>query len=139
MESYIYIIACPLVFCLLDVATGYAAAMRNGTLNSSVMREGLWNKTAEVLAILVSVLAQMGVYIYGDGFLNIQLDVPVITVICAYISIYELTSIVENIGKMNQNIGEKLISTFGIAPEKVGLIAVPIEENEEVKEDDEQS
>ena len=136
MEHYIYIIACPIIFCILDVVTGYVAAMRNGTLNSSVMREGLWNKTAEVLAILVSILAQMGVYIYGDGFLGIQLDVPVITVICAYISIYELTSIVENIGKMNKAIGEKLIVTFGIAPEKVGLIEVPIEDEKEVKEDD---
>lgn len=127
MEVYIYIIMCPVAFCLLDVLTGYAAAMRNGTLNSSVMRKGLWNKTAEILAILASVLTQMGVYVYGDSFLNVQLDIPIITIICGCLSLYELTSVVENIGKMNKDIAEILIKTFGIDPAKVGL---------EVKTDD---
>ena len=127
MESYLYIIACPIVFCLLDVLTGYAAAMRNGTLNSSVMRKGLWNKSAEMLAILASILTQMGVHVYGDSFLNVQLDIPIITVICGCLSLYELTSVVENIGKMNRDIAEILVKTLGIDPEKVGL---------EVKTDD---
>ena len=127
MESYLYIIACPIVFCLLDVLTGYAAAMRNGTLNSSVMRKGLWNKSSEMLAILASVLTQIGVYVYGNSFLNVQLDIPIITVICGCLSLYELTSVVENIGKMNRDIAEILVKTLGIDPEKVGL---------EVKTDD---
>lgn len=121
MESYLYIIACPIVFCLLDVLTGYAAAMRNGTLNSSVMRKGLWNKSSEMLAILASVLTQIGVYVYGNSFLNVQLDIPIITVICGCLSLYELTSVVENIGKMNRDIAEILVKTLGIDPEKVGL------------------
>lgn len=127
MESYLYIIAGPIVFCLLDVLTGYAAAMRNGTLNSSVMRKGLWNKSSEMLAILASVLTQIGVYVYGNSFLNVQLDIPIITVICGCLSLYELTSVVENIGKMNRDIAEILVKTLGIDPEKVGL---------EVKTDD---
>lgn len=127
MESYLYIIACPIVFCLLDVLTGYAAAMRNGTLNSSVMRKGLWNKSSEMLAILASVLTQIGAYVYGNSFLNVQLDIPIIMVICGCLSLYELTSVVENIGKMNRDIAEILVKTLGIDPEKVGL---------EVKTDD---
>lgn len=127
MEVYFYIIMCPVAFCLLDVLTGYAAAMRNGTLNSSVMRKGLWNKTAEILAILAAVLTQMGVYVYGNSFLDVQLDVPIITIICGCLSLYELTSVVENLGKMNKDIAEILIKTLGIDPEKVGL---------EVKTDD---
>lgn len=124
MEEYVYIIICPLAFCVLDIVTGYVAAMRNGTLNSSVMRNGLWSKSAEVLAVLVSIFVQFGIKIYGASFLNVELDIPIITAICAYISLYELTSIVENIGKMNQAIGEKLIELFGIDPAKVGLVRV---------------
>lgn len=121
MEVYFYIIMCPVLFCLLDVLTGYAAAMRNGTLNSSIMRKGLWNKTAEILAILAAILAQMGVRVYGDSFLSVQLDIPIIEIICGCLSLYELTSVVENLGKMNRDIAEILVKTLGIDPEKVGL------------------
>lgn len=124
MKEYIWIIACPLLFCLLDVITGYVAAMRNGTLNSSVMREGLWNKTAEIMAIIVSVFAQSGIWVYSDGFLDVTVDIPIVTAVCAYISIYELTSVVENVGKMNKYIGIKLVNLLGIDPSKVGLVYV---------------
>lgn len=124
MKEYIWIIACPLLFCLLDVITGYVAAMRNGTLNSSVMREGLWNKTAEIMAIIVSVFAQSGIWVYSDGFLDVTVDIPIVTAVCAYISIYELTSVVENVGKMNKDIGIKLVNLLGIDPSKVGLVYV---------------
>ncbi len=47
------------------------------------------------------------------------MNVPVCTAVCAYLSLYELTSIVENIGKMNPTIGKWLIEHIGIEPNKV--------------------
>lgn len=139
MQNLILIIICPLALCLLDVASGYVSAIRNGTLSSSVMREGLWNKTAEVLAILLAIVVQMCLYLFGQGFLDANLapfggnvtDYPVIAAVCAYISVYEITSIIENIGKMNEKLGRWLVKKLGVTASQVGLT----KKDEEVDDD----
>lgn len=120
MEHQLYIIAVPLVLALLDVVSGYAGAMKTGTLNSTVMRNGLWNKIAEVFAIIVGKACDICVSLFGTEFLGKQVDTPICVAVCAYLSLYELTSIMENIGKLNPSIGDWLIKKLGIEPYKVG-------------------
>lgn len=120
MEHQLYIIAVPLVLALLDVVSGYASAMKTGTLNSTVMRNGLWNKIAEVFAIIVGKACDICVSLFGTEFLGQQVDTPICVAVCAYLSLYELTSIMENIGKLNPSIGDWLIKKLGIEPYKVG-------------------
>ena len=119
MNHDFQIIFVPLVLCMVDVVSGYIGAMRTGTVNSTVMRDGLWNKMAEVFAIVVGKAVEICVSVFGTDFIGTELNVPVCTAVCAYLSLYELTSIVENIGKMNPNIGKWLIEHIGIEPYKV--------------------
>ena len=111
----------PLCMALLDVVTGYASAARNGKLNSAVMRDGLWNKLAELLAIVAAKSFEFCITLFGTEELGVRPLIPVTLGVCAYLTLYELTSIVENIGKMSPAIGRKLVEVFGIDPSKVGL------------------
>lgn len=121
MDERCTIVLVALALCVFDVLTGYAAAVKNGTLNSSVMSEGLWNKLGEVFAIIIAFVCEFCISLYGTNFIHVSLDVPISTGVCAYITLYELTSIIENIGKMNSTIGKWLINVLGIDPIKVGL------------------
>lgn len=124
MNQNITMITVALALAVFDVITGYVAAIKNGDLNSSVMRAGLWSKLGEVFAIVVAFAIEFAVSFYGDAFIHVVLDIPVTTGVCAYITVYELTSIVENIGKLNPDLGKWLVNTIGIDPSKVGLTEV---------------
>lgn len=124
MNQNITMITVALALAVFDVVTGYVAAIKNGDLNSSVMRAGLWSKLGEVFAIVVAFAIEFAVSFYGDAFIHVALDIPVTTGVCAYITVYELTSIVENIGKLNPDLGKWLVNTIGIDPSKVGLMEV---------------
>ena len=121
MEHDMLVMATPLCMALLDVVTGYATAARNGKLNSTVMRDGLWNKLAELFAIVAAKSFEFCITLFGTEKLGIKPLIPVTLGVCAYLTLYELTSIVENIGKMSPAIGRKLVELFGIDPSKVGL------------------
>ena len=120
MNHELYVVAVPLALVLIDVVSGYAGAVKTGMLNSTIMRDGLWNKLAEVFAIIVGKCADICVSIYGTEFFGHDVSSPVCLAICAYLSLYELTSIMENIGKLNPIIGNWLIKKLGIEPYKVG-------------------
>lgn len=119
MQHEFQIVFVPLVLCVIDIASGYVAAMRTGTVNSTVMFNGMWNKMSEVFAIVVGKAVEICISIFGADFVGTELNVPVCTAVCAYLSLYEITSIVENIGKMNPTIGKWLIEHIGIEPYKV--------------------
>lgn len=121
MNQNVIMVSVALALAGFDVLTGYAAAVKSGTLNSSVMREGLWGKLGEVFAIVASFAAEYAVGLYGNEFIHVSLDVPITTGVCAYITLYELTSIVENIGKLNDGVAKWLVNVLGIEPYKVGL------------------
>lgn len=124
MPNEVKFVLAPLVMMCLDVMFGYVGAIRKGTLNSTVMRDGLWNKTLEMLIIATGFGAQFCISVFGKAQLGFEVNIPVSTGICAYICVYELTSIIENIGKLSPKIGEKFIEILGIDPEKVGLIRI---------------
>lgn len=124
MPNEVKFVLAPLVMMCLDVMFGYVGAIRKGNLNSTVMRDGLWNKTLEMLIIAAGFGAQFCISVFGKAQLGFEVDIPVSTGICAYICVYELTSIIENIGKFSPKIGEKFIEIMGIDPEKVGLIRI---------------
>lgn len=87
---------------VLDYATGVAAAMMRGELQSSKMREGLWHKLGEFGAILLAYLvAQEGHYIG----LPYQVDLLVPAVII-WISVMEVASVLENLALLNPDLGE---------------------------------
>ena len=122
------------VLCLIvfDVVTGYLAAAKNGTLNSTVMREGLWSKVGEVCSIIVGFLAEFALSVYGSNLITFKCDLPISTGVCAYIALYEFTSIIENIGSMNKELGIWLVEHIGLDPDKVNLVKVDTNSEKEV-------
>lgn len=116
-----YIIVTPMVMACLDLVSGYLAAMHNGEVNSSVMFEGMFKKLSEVLAIVVAKATEFAIAVFGASELGMNPSIPVCTAVCIFITVYELVSVVENIGKMNPAIGGALVRILGIDPSKVGL------------------
>lgn len=88
---------------LLDILLGYAAAVKGKTVKSAKMREGLWHKTGE-----------MGIILVGDvldgmllGGIDMPFTAPVTTAMIVYLAINEAVSCMENIVKLDPELGDK--------------------------------
>lgn len=97
-------------FIALDVVSGFAQACVNHTVDSSVMRRGLWHKAAYVLAIMLAVLCE-----YSAAYIDLGFALPVVAPVCGFVSATELVSILENLGKLNPEIAQsKLLDFFSM-------------------------
>ena len=70
-----YLFVIPLVFNILDIITGFTAAVANRTVSSSAMREGLFHKLGfifltEAVSILENI-AEMSPALANNGFFKI--------------------------------------------------------------------
>ena len=83
------------LFILFDLVTGFIKALHAKNVNSTILREGLFHKLSEILAIAGSVLLEQGGKYVGD------ISIPIVKGVCVYICIMEFTSIVENICEIN--------------------------------------
>lgn len=89
-----------------DILTGFLNALSKGEVDSTAIRSGLFHKVAEILAICFG---------YGVDFamkyFDIGIGFDIGMVICVYILIMELVSIIENICAMNPQLN-KLFSPY---------------------------
>lgn len=83
-------------FIIADVITGLLQALYHGELNSTKLRQGLFHKLSEVLAVIFSVGIE-----YACEYINLGVDLPVLSVVSVYISLMETISILENLCKVN--------------------------------------
>lgn len=83
-------------FILADVITGIFQALYNGDLNSTKLRQGLFHKLSEILAVAFS----SGIE-YACEYIELGIDVPVFKTVCIYICVMELVSVLENLCKIN--------------------------------------
>lgn len=82
---------------ILDVALGIAKAIVRKQVASSVMREGLWHKLAEVSAVLlIWILCQVVVILKGP-----DMSFQATSLAIGYIMVMEAVSILENIAQIN--------------------------------------
>lgn len=84
------------VFIIFDIVTGLLSALKNSELNSTKLREGLYHKISEILAVVGGHLLE-----YGTKYINLGVNIPFFNTVCVYICITELVSIIENLGKIN--------------------------------------
>ena len=102
---------CPVAFVVffivLDFVTGIIKAFHNGNFNSSVMREGLFHKLGEILA-----LALVGVAQYAMPYFNISVSLPLLTMFSGYCVLMEIGSVIENIGEINPELTKPLNHLF---------------------------
>lgn len=94
-------------FILLDIITGLTASIKNGTYRSSVMREGLFHKLGEFLAVAFSYGCE-----YSFPIVGIDISIPIAKTVLVYIIIMETGSIIENISKISPEVKSILDKTF---------------------------
>lgn len=90
-------IALPLALIILDVVTGFIHAWINKTVSSSIMREGLGHKAAELAYILLGFLAYLCFDLHSVFLLAVF-----------YVCFMELVSILENCSKLGVPMPDQL-------------------------------
>ena len=80
-----------IILIVIDVILGIYANL--GQLKSSIMRQGLWHKGGELLALAISYLFSIKL------FEPLGVDLPTIQIIAPYIAVMECLSIWENVKK----------------------------------------
>ena len=96
-------------FIVLDFATGLTKAFATKTFTSTKMREGLFHKVALLLCMILGFLVD-----HAQGSIDLGITVPVAAAVCVYICLMEITSIIENVCKINpQIVPDKLAVLFG--------------------------
>lgn len=88
-------------FILFDILTGIIKALYNEGLNSTNLRQGLFHKLSEVIAV-----AGCGLLEYGIKYVNLGVNIPVLNVVSAYICVMELISIIENLAEINPKLAK---------------------------------
>lgn len=94
-----HILTVVLVFIVLDVVTGIIKAVMKKELNSTVMRNGLFHKSAFLLAISFAYACE-----YGMTYLDLGFTMPIVPAVCTYICLTETVSILESLGEINPEV-----------------------------------
>ena len=90
---------------LLDIASGFAQAVKNDELSSEKMRLGLWHKCGFAGLIILGIYLQW-VQNLADISSYIGMTIPTTAAICVYIVACEVISIKENLSKLNPQIDD---------------------------------
>ena len=96
-----YVVIATLLFIAFDFATGFIQAVANKEVKSEKLRQGLFHKCGFVFAIMFGILVEWSLQFVDLGF-----TVPVATAVCAYICLTEVTSILENLGKLSPELAQ---------------------------------
>lgn len=109
----INICGCCCILILFDIVSGILGAAKNNALSSSVMRDGLYAKTGELLLLAVS--AFLSYIITVPPFDSIGIPSEILYSIGAYIALMEILSVLENVCKINPNIPlSKILLIFNL-------------------------
>ena len=103
-----HILTVVLVFIVLDVITGIIKAVMTKELDSTIMRDGLFHKSAFLLAIAFAYACE-----YGMTYLDLGFSMHIVGAVCIYICLTETVSILENIGSINPELANsKFMNLF---------------------------
>ncbi|WP_250234776.1 phage holin family protein [Bifidobacterium longum] len=83
----------------IDYLTGLMKAAIQHNISSEKMRLGLWHKSGMILVMLLAEIVE-----HGQRYLDLGYTVPLIVPTAVYISITEISSIMENLGEINPDI-----------------------------------
>lgn len=83
-------------FIAFDVLTGLIKAFKEKGYNSTIMREGGYHKSMEIIAVVGAYLLE-----YAIKYVDLGINVPCVNVVVAYICIMEFISILENMCAVN--------------------------------------
>lgn len=104
----LYSVIIALIFNAIDIISGVISAVKNKSLESSKLRDGLFKKIGFIICYLVAWLIDTQGYRIG---FNVGVDV--LPIIILYVCTTELVSIIENICNINPDIlPDKLLEIF---------------------------
>ncbi len=89
--NYNYILV-TIIFIILDIVSGVLQAMINHTFQSHKMREGGMRKLYLLVVIIFGLALD-----YSQTLIDLGFNLPCLSMICVYISLMEIMSIIENI------------------------------------------
>lgn len=105
METYpagIYIAIS--AFIILDIATGLTQAFYNETVDSKILRNGMFHKLSYVFAVVLALCLE-----YTCTYLELGFDCKIFVPLAIYIIVTEAVSILENIVRINPDLAESPI------------------------------
>ena len=92
-QTWSILLAC--VMMCADVVVGFIQAAINNQLSSTKMRQGLLHKILILILIFVCLAIEIGI----GHTVKLPYDIPTCGVVCGYVIIMELVSILENIAR----------------------------------------
>lgn len=98
-----------LAFIIMDVLTGVVKAIKEKNFCSSVMREGLFHKVGSIMCIVFATMVDYASLFVG---LTIVTDQTIANVVCGYIIMMEVGSIIENVCAINPEIAPDWLKGF---------------------------
>ena len=98
------IVGCAII---LDIVTGLVKSFHSGKFKSSTMREGLWHKLSEVIALVVAYFVQ-----YMLPIIGIPYSIPAVSIVTVYIVVMEVGSCLENLAEVNPELKAPLSKVF---------------------------
>lgn len=101
METLFYEILAVFVFIIVDYITGVVNAAMHGKLSSTKMREGLGHKFAYLCVFFIAWFID-----FEMGHINIGFHTALTPIVTVGIVLIELSSIIENIGKINPELAQ---------------------------------
>ena len=92
-QTWSILLAC--VMMCADVVVGFIQAAINNQLSSTKMRQGLLHKILILILIFVCLAIEIGI----GHTVKLPYDIPTCEVVCGYVIVMELISILENISR----------------------------------------
>ena len=92
-QTWSILLAC--VMMCADVVVGFIQAAINNQLSSTKMRQGLLHKVLILILIFVCLAIEIGI----SHTVKLPYDIPTCGVVCGYVIVMELISILENIAR----------------------------------------
>lgn len=107
-EAQTWALAVTLVFMVLDIVSGLMKAAKNGSMSSTIMREGLYHKATYILILAMAYVVEV-----GSAHVELGFEVPLFLPLCLYVIGMEGRSIYENAKELNPDLdGSPLDQTF---------------------------
>lgn len=88
-------ILAPCIFSLCDILTGFIQAIINKDVDSQIMRNGLLHKVLIIIIVILSFVVDLS---FGLSFVS--------KIVCGYVILMEITSILENLKKAGIDLGK---------------------------------
>ena len=108
-EAELWAVVCALVLMAFDVLSGLVSALVRHDFQSAKMREGLGHKATLMLVIALAFLLQG----FSGHVADLGFTVPLIVPVCVYVSVMEVSSVLENVSLANPELaGTGLFDIF---------------------------